>query len=97
MKVMAYVTCWDSYTNDASQHYLSIAIPHANIPGNPEPVVFRHQIGQAVHEALCEETGESLDDWKVTDCREPLPGLFVVTLINKENTDVSTYSVRFAP
>lgn len=97
---MAYVTVWDSYTNDVSQHYLPIKIPQATIPGNPTPVLFKSSMGRAVHEAFCASMeGEELDDWKVVKSEEVIDnsGLYVVTLINKEGTDISTYSVRFAP
>lgn len=92
---MAYVTVWDSYTNDVSQHYLPIKIPQAKIP-----VIFKGSMGQAVHEAFCASMeGEELDDWEVVKSEEVIEnsGLYVVTLINKEGTDISTYSVRFAP
>lgn len=97
MNAMTYITVWDSYTNDVSQHYLPVVIPSATIPGNPNPVIFKASMGKAVHEAICADTGEPLDDWRVTDTREVVEGVFVITLISKTGTDASTYSVRFAP
>jgi hypothetical protein len=97
MNAMAYITVWDSYTNDVSQHYLPVTIPSATIPGNPNPVIFKASMGKAIHEAICADTQEPLDDWEVVDTREVVDGIYVITLTNKTKTDVSTYSVRFAP
>ena len=97
MNAMAYITVWDSYTNGVSQHYLPVTIPSATIPGNPTPVIFKASMGKAIHEAICADTGEPLDDWEVVDTREVVEGVCVIALISRTKLDVSTYSVRFAP
>lgn len=96
-KSMAYVTVWNSYTNDTSKHYLGIAIPEVRLPGNGTPVVFRSQIGQKVHEAVAAELKESPDLWRVVSSEEPVPDHFGITMINPEGTDMRVYSVRFYP
>ena len=96
-KSMAYIAQWDSFTNMAVQHYLPIEIPELTLPGNGTPAVFRSQIGQNVHEAVCAHNEEDPKDWEVISCLEPVPYLFAVTMINKDRSEISTYSVRFAP
>lgn len=96
-RAMAYVTMWDSATNQSSQYYSPVGIPTVKIPGSGTVVVFRSQIAEQIHKAVSGQRNEDPALWKVVSSAEPVFEHFAVTLVNEAGTDMRTYSARFAP
>lgn len=96
-RAMAYVTLWDSATNQSKNYYSAIKIPSLTLPGEGAVVVFRSQIAEQIHKAVSAERKEDPALWKIISSVEPVPGHFATTLINEAGTDMRVYSTRFAP
>ena len=90
----AFITVWDSYTNETSQHYLPI-----DFGTQTDPLINKGREKYLIHEAICKETGEDPRDWNIVHEFRPsnqgpdFPHDALVIILMNKNKDVSTYAV----
>lgn len=92
----AFVTVWDSVTNETSQHYVPIDFGTQN-----DPLINKGREKYLIHEAVCAETQEDPKDWQILQEFRPSnqgpdwPTDVLVIILANKNKDISTYAVRW--
>lgn len=90
----AFVTVWDSVTNETSQHYVAI-----DFGTQKDPIINKGREKYLIHEAVCSETQEDPTDWQILQEFRPSnqgpdwPTDVLVIILANKNKDISTYAV----
>jgi hypothetical protein len=87
MKIMAYVTLWNSATNEVQQTYLPLETDH----------LMNIEFGDHVHKNAGPALGINTAQWVPVIARRFTQDIWSIHCFHDSRDDILTYNVRFAP